>query len=87
MYRRDIVMSLIVSSGEPLSFSYWADGEPSYTEGRLATEVCAVMKRSEDWQWQDWHCGLLDWKFQFICQFGQFIFELSFVQMLQNNIS
>ena len=29
------MMRLIVSSGEPLSFSYWTDGEPSYSVERF----------------------------------------------------
>ena len=60
------------SPGEKLTFTYWADGEPSKLFGFLSLENCACMRRSDGWRWHDYHCHAPGVEYKFICQFGKF---------------
>ncbi|XP_013400862.1 uncharacterized protein LOC106166760 [Lingula anatina] len=57
------------TSGRDLSrYSNWMPGEPN-NGGWLGGQDCVVMKRDEDWKWDDVHCSLLMWHYNFICMY------------------
>lgn len=57
------------TTGEKLTFTYWADGEPSKLFGFLSVENCACMRRSDGWRWHDYHCHAPGIEYKYICQF------------------
>ncbi|XP_046326253.1 uncharacterized protein LOC124110846 isoform X1 [Haliotis rufescens] len=56
------------TTGEKVSYSYWARNEPSKTL-LWSIENCALMRREDGWHWHDYHCGALKYHYYYICQF------------------
>ncbi|XP_046576969.1 uncharacterized protein LOC124284882 isoform X2 [Haliotis rubra] len=56
------------TTGEKVSYSYWARDEPSKTL-LWSIENCALMRREDGWHWHDYHCGALKFHYYYICQF------------------
>lgn len=58
------------TTGEKLSYQYWAPGEPSKLLGILSVENCCCMRRNDNWRWHDYHCHMDIYQYNFICQFA-----------------
>ncbi|KAL4240669.1 hypothetical protein ACF0H5_001460 [Mactra antiquata] len=59
------------TNGKRLQYQYWAEGEPSKILGFMSIENCCNMRREDGWRWHDYHCHLLDYEYNFICQFAR----------------
>ncbi|KAL8603599.1 hypothetical protein ACOMHN_022551 [Nucella lapillus] len=57
------------TTGVPLDYNNWADGEPSKLFGLVSVEDCALMRRDDNWRWHDYLCGSLRFHYNFICEF------------------
>lgn len=57
------------TTGEKLTWGYWAPGQPSTTAG-ISLEDCALMRRGDGWRWHDYHCdSSFFFTYKFICQY------------------
>ncbi|KAK3586037.1 hypothetical protein CHS0354_033164 [Potamilus streckersoni] len=56
------------TTGEKLTWGFWDRGQPSKTFF-ISLENCALMRRGHGWRWHDYHCHILKFHFNFICQF------------------
>ncbi|GAB1602893.1 uncharacterized protein LOC115211635 [Argonauta hians] len=55
------------TTGDKVTWTYWAPGEP---DGTLRSfQDCVVIRRTKDWRWFNYHCELMLYHYNFICQF------------------
>lgn len=57
------------TTGEEVSWSYWAKGQPRTWPLAISMEDCAQMRRSDGWRWHDYSCSLALYHYNSICQF------------------
>ncbi|CAE1227690.1 unnamed protein product [Acanthosepion pharaonis] len=57
------------TTGEEVTWSYWAKGQPKTWPFTISFEDCAQMRRSEGWRWHDYTCNLALYHYNSICQF------------------
>lgn len=57
------------TTGEEVTWSYWAKGQPKTWPFTISFEDCAQMRRSEGWRWHDYSCNLALYHYNSICQF------------------
>ncbi|XP_052824233.1 uncharacterized protein LOC106877846 isoform X1 [Octopus bimaculoides] len=55
------------TTGEEVTWTYWAPKEPKGITDFF--EDCVVMRRKQNWRWHDYHCDMVLYHYNFICQF------------------